>query len=81
MAKHIRNLAAVCRDLHTAKTIFVLWLLALGVLAILPGAGVGEDLGQATAVYYAYTHTNTVLQDVDGTVSVQVPGLRPVVPY
>jgi len=68
----------------TAAQIFSVWIVMLGVLAALPGKSIGggqymdAELPNAT-VFFEHSRTNTTIQDVDGTVSVQVRGLRPVV--
>ena len=68
--------------MKTAGTMFSVWLVILGVLAVLSNESIGGDrklaLGQhAGAVYYVHSQTNTTIQDINGTVSVQVRALRP----
>ena len=67
----------------TAAAMFAVWVVILGVLAAMPGESMGSARGiekaqHSRTVYYVHSQTNTTVQDVDGTVSVQIRALRPV---
>jgi len=59
---------------------FADWLLALALIAVLPvnGAG-GTRIADDRGIYYEHAMANTVVQDLDGEISVHVRALRPVV--
>lgn len=82
--KGMKAMAQVIRKgAKTAAALFAVWVVILGVLAAMPGESMGSARGIETAqhsrtVYYVHSQTNTTVQDVNGTVSVQVRALRPV---
>lgn len=66
-------------DGRAFATWFGAWFFALALLAIASGGFASERIAADDGeIYYAYAMTNRVVQDIDGTVSVQVRALRPV---
>jgi hypothetical protein len=69
----------------TAASMFSVWMVMLAVLAALPGTSIGgnghrpDGVPAGSQVLFVPSQTNTTIQDIDGTVSVQVRTLRPVV--